>query len=197
MLEAGGTAAAAEVVRKAAVKLRSDAGEFESGRAGLFRARVGVFSRRRRRALFNLALLFPLLYSLAALSSEALKNSTSTFVQVNIIFNSGQEFVVTGTNTLRGPDLFAVNQTTQGGAQLFAHIATYTDAETTLPRGGITVYYNALHGWSLAQTFSKAQALAKLIKSIKHVPYAAADNRFPRSADAVGKPVARAGAGSK
>ena len=49
--------------------------------------------------------------------------------------------------------------------------------------------------WSLMQTTLKAEALAKLIKSIKHEPFAETDTRFPRSVDAEGKPVARAGAG--
>ena len=144
-------------------------------------------------AYFNLALPFPLLFPLEALSPKLL---TNTFTQVKIIFDSGKEFVVSGS-TLRAPGHFTVSQTSQGAAQLFAHIATYADADTKLPKGAITVFYDALIvKWSLVQTSSKAEALAKLIKSITHEPFAETDNRFPRSVDAEGKPVARAGAGS-
>ena len=129
----------------------------------------------------------------AALSPKLL---TNTFTQVEIIFNSGKKFVVSGSTT-RAPGLFTVKQTSQGAALLFAHIATIADAETTLPKGAITVFYDAPNvKWSLMQTHSKAAALAKLIKSIKHEPFAETDTRFPRSVDAEGKPVASAGAGS-
>ena len=149
--------------------------------------------RRRRALIFNLALLFPLLYSLAALSPKKL---TNTFTQVEIIFNSGEKFVVSGSTTNK-PDCFTVIPTSQGAALLFAHIATYADAETTLPKGAITVFYDALHvKWSLMQTASKAVALAKLIKSIKHEPFAVTDARFLLSVDAVGKSVTHAGSGS-
>ena len=151
-----------------------------------------VSGRFGRRAYFNLALPFPL-FPLAALSPTKL---TNTFAQFKIIFFSGAEIVVSSA-TLRASSLFTVSRTSQGAAQLFAHIATYPDAETTLPKGAITVFYDAPNvKWSLMQTTSKAEALAKLIKSIKHEPFAETDTRFPRSVDAEGKPVARAGAGS-
>ncbi len=70
--------------------------------------------------LFQPALPFSLLFPLAALSPTKL---TNTFAQFKIIFLPGAEIVVSGS-TLRAPGHFIVQQSSQGAAQLFAHIAT-------------------------------------------------------------------------